>query len=65
MIVAISADSRFSSQVGIGLSGHDFEGTILIKVRISPSVAGSNEAKDGISHKENGELVSVSKQYLD
>jgi hypothetical protein len=47
MTGAISTDSRFSSQVEIGSSGNDFDGAILIKVRISPSVASSNEAKDG------------------
>ena len=35
---AMLADKRFCSHVGIGSSGHDFEGTVLISVRISSSV---------------------------
>ena len=49
MTAAISTDNRLSSQVRIGSSGHDFDGVILIKVRISPYEAGSNEDKGGTS----------------
>ena len=44
---AMSADKRFSSHVGIGSSGHDFGGTVLIRVRISSSLAGSKVDRGG------------------
>lgn len=49
MTGAISINSCLSSQAGFGSSGHDFDGTILIKVKISPSMTGSYKDTDDMS----------------
>jgi len=44
---AIHADRRFNSHVGIGSRGHDFDGLVCSRVRISRSDTGENEDSGG------------------
>jgi len=41
------ADRRFNSHVGIGSRGHDFDGLVCSRVRISRSDTGENEDSGG------------------
>jgi len=47
IIGATHVDMHFNSHVGIGSRGHDFDGVVCSRVRISCSDTGENEDSGG------------------